>query len=263
MPEPLYLSISQIAVLTECEQRWVFRKTLGDPETVMGVPLLLGSLLHELCQGWAQGLPWREVWRDELEASGWEEGFEEPEYFLRAWSIMLDWETYYGVKNTAYVVVGRELPFDVEVPGVEGVRIRGYLDELRSTQTGDRRTDSELRVGEYKSMGRWGREKMVPFDPQLWTYIWIARQLHSGVTGATFDAISTYAYKSPEPEKRFKKIELEYDERAVAQNLEYLQRAARRALELREAPALAVRNIGENSCRYCAHHRVCLTPWDA
>lgn len=261
MTDPLYLSISQISKLTGCEQRWVFTKTLGDPDVAQGEALLLGSLLHELCQGWAQGLQWRDVWREELEATEWEEGFEEPRYFLRAWSIMLDWETFYGPKPS-YTVVGRELPFDVPVPGVEGVRIRGYLDELRSVQTGPRRTDSEIRVGEYKSMGRWGREKMVPFDPQLWTYVWIAKQIHAGVTGATFDAISTYPYKTPEPEKRFKKIELEYDERMIEQNLMYLQRAGRRALELRDQPGLAIRNIQQDGCRWCDFHKACLTPWE-
>lgn len=259
--EPLFLSITQIAKLTGCEQRWVFLKTLGDPDSAKGEALLKGSLLHELCQGWAKGRDWREVWREELEKTEWEEGFVEPTYFLEAWSIMVDWETFYGPRPE-YTVVGVELPFDVAVPDVPGVRIRGFLDELRSHENGPKRTDAILRVGEYKSMGRWGREKMVPYDPQLWTYIWIARQLNPAVTGATFDAISTYPYKDPQPEKRFKKIELEYDERRIDQTVMYLQRAARRALELREQPELAIRNISQDGCRWCDHFRACHEPWE-
>lgn len=263
MSEPLYLSVSQIAKLTECEQRWVFNKTIGEPaDQAKSVPLELGTLLHELCQGWAVGLAWRDVWRRELEAWGWQEGFEEPEHFLRAWDIMLDWETLYG-ERPDYTVVGRELPFNVAIPGFEGlVHIRGFLDELRAHKNGPKRTDDVIRVGEYKSMGRWGREKMVPYDPQLWTYLWIARSIHAGVTGATFDAISTYAYKEPSPDKRFKKIELEYDERRIEQTVLYLQRAATRALELQAEPDRAIRNISQDGCRYCDHFVRCMTPWE-
>lgn len=266
-PEILHLSITQLGRLTRCEMQWVFDRLARDAgdekRTAKTVPLLLGTLLHRLMGAWDTGRDWRIEWHQALlEDPTYEPGFEPEEYFTRAWSIMEDWEQKFG-DTPADRLVAIELPFDVEVPGVPGVRIRGFMDGLRATPatledgTPDpNRTHDLVRLVEYKSMGRWGREDLVPFDLQLWAYLWILSRILQP-TGAQFVAISTYPYKEPSPEKRFKVIELEYQQHMVDLAVEQIRKLAKRAVQVRRRPELAVKNIGE-ACRYCEHKLQCL-----
>lgn len=266
--DTLYLSASQIGRLTTCENQWVLGKIAPEKSTegpVKSVPLLLGTLMHRLLGAWDTGRPWRDEWNEALQDDPfWEEGFEPDEYYQRAWDIMLDWETKNGPRP-AVLALALELPFDLPVPGVPGVRIRGFMDGLRAVPnvladgTEDpNRTHDHLRIIEYKTMGRWGRERWVPYDPQLWTYLWALDHLVP-VAGVDFEAVSTYAYKEPTPEKRFKRIELEWDDDQIARIVGDLQTAGRRALELLEDPSRANKNIGDN-CNWCAFQDACLRP---
>lgn len=199
-----------------------------------------------------------------------EAGWTSPKTFLRALAIMDAWVAVHGEhpskdpdpewSNTDLVAL--ELPFDLPIPGVPGARVRGFLDGLVSTPVDKIRTHDTLRLLEFKTMGKWGRENQVPFDPQLNLYLWAARQLMGpSVEGAVFEAISTYDYKQGGPERRFKRIPLEYDQRKVAMQMDNVKKVARRAKALLKNPALAIRNIGD-ACTYCDFRRQCLTPWE-
>ena len=261
----LLLSASQVDRLASCEMRWLLDKTMPPgPESAKSEALLLGTLMHRLMGAWWQGRPWQQEWDTALaEEDGWEPGYEAPTVFNRAVKIMAAWVEVHGL-TPPYPLVALELPFDLPVPGLKDVRIRAFIDGLVTvpadgTRPDDRRKDT-LRLLEFKTMGRWGRETMVPWDPQLHLYLWAARQLFNA-DGAIFEAISTYDYKTGGAERRFKRIDLPYDERAVARTLDDVRTAAKRARLLLKTPALAVRNITKD-CSWCPHFKQCLTPWE-
>lgn len=298
----LYFSVSQITKFTSCEERWLRTKTTPREEQhfAKSDALDLGTLVHTLKAAWWSGKPWREAWvAAAIEAVGavdiaWkvargklvelDKGWQVPTVFHRAIPIMEAWDRVHGVtpakdSNPHGVspdgehvdlsnlsLVATEMPFDLPIPGVPGTRIRGFLDGIVSQQVDDVRVHDVPWLVEEKTMGRWGRENQVAWDPQLHVYGWAARQM-LGVRGAIFEAISTYDYKTPEgkgPEavdgKRFKRIALVFDDRQIERTMENVRRVARRAKQLIKNPGLAVRNAGD-ACTYCDFRRECLTPW--
>lgn len=261
-PGLLHLSASGIGRLTSCEERWYLHQTTPASERnfMKGVPLLLGTLMHSLLGAWYQGRSWQDEWALCLSQEiGWEEGFEAPEHFYRAEAIMQDWVTLHGDKSP-WPMLAVELPFELPVPGVPGVDVRGFIDGMVAIPVDDNRMHDRLMLLEFKTMGRWGRERQVPWDPQLHLYLWAARQMFP-VQGVIFEAVSTYKYKDPSPEKRFKRIELLYDQRLVDRAVDDLQRASRRGLEILSEPTKAVRSVGD-ACTWCDFRRRCHTPWE-
>lgn len=284
----LYLSASQLSKFTDCESRWVRDKTAVDRIERAGSDATdLGTLLHTLQGAWWSGRSWRAEWIlavAEYVGAGIEEvaytvkdgeiaeldkGWTAPKVFLRALPIMAAWEEVHGTHPSkdpdpewaGTTLVALELPFDLPIPGVPGARVRGFIDGLVSRPVDKVRTHDELRIVEWKSMGRWGREDQVPFDPQLHLYLWAAKQLLPNLTGAVFEAISTYAYKDGPPDRRFKRIPLDYDARAIDLSMKNVTKVARRAKALLKNPGLAIRNVG-GACTYCDHRMACLTPWE-
>lgn len=287
LPLPdLRLSVSQIERFTSCEQKWLYTKVVPPEERAFASSeaMDLGSLMHRLMGAWWSRKNWRAEWLAALvevlgddagyrltraghlaeKAGGWEA----PRHFLRARPIMDAWIAVHGASPakdpdpewSSTTLVALEVPFDIPVPGVEDVRIRGFIDGVVSTPVDRIRVHDQIRLLEFKTMGRWGREDRVPFDPQLNIYLYAAKQMFD-VQGAVFEAISTYDYKQGPPERRFKRIELPYDQRLVDRTIENVQRVAVRAREVLETPTLAVRNVGD-ACTYCDFRQRCLTPWD-
>jgi hypothetical protein len=209
-------------------------------------------------------------------------GWGVPTIFLRAKKIMEAWEEVHGVSPeqdealealdardlretlpglAGAELVALELPFDLPIPGVKDARVRGFMDGLVSIPAPNGvRVHATTKILEFKTMGRWGKEDRVWFDPQLLLYLWAARQLF-GVESAVFEAISTYDYKDGPATKRFKRIELPYDQRAIDRLVDDLQRQAKRARQILKNPGLAIRNVGE-ACTYCDHQQACLRPWE-
>lgn len=258
----LLLSASQINKFTQCEMRWLFSKTRPQENLAKSDALRLGTLMHSLLGAWWQGRPWQDEYdRCLAEEPGWEPGYEPPDVYSRAVKIMAAWVEVHGL-TPPYPLIALELPFDLPIPGVPGARIRGFLDGVVNVPSLDGiRTHDRARILEFKTMGRWGREDQVPWDPQLHVYLWAANQLF-GADGVIFEAVSTYDYKQGGPERRFKRIELPYDERAVARTMDDVARVARRAKAVLQRPLLAVRSVGDQ-CKWCEHHIECLTPWEA
>lgn len=293
----LYLSASQIEKFTSCEQKWVFGKTTDSPPSAGSDATDLGTLLHTLKGAWWSGRSWRAEWIlavAEYMGVGIEEvaytinkageieeldkGWTAPKVFHRAPPIMAAWEEVHGthpskdpnphgtaldgttVDLTGATLVALELPFDLPIPGVPDARVRGFIDGLISTQVDKVRVHDQLWIIEEKSMGKWGRENQVPWDPQLNLYLWAAKQLLPNLQGAVFEAISTYAYKEGPPSRRFKRIPLAYDPRIVDQTMKNVAKVARRGKTLLKNPGLAIRSIG-GACTYCDHRMACLTPW--
>lgn len=262
--DTVYLSATQIGRLTSCEMKWVLGKTSEAPAQEKSVPLQLGTLLHRLVGAWYLGKDWHSEYmlaRSEWQLDQLDQAYDEwepvlPEYFSRAEDILEDWVRFYGPEPEV-PALAVELPFNLQVPGVPGVRVRGFMDGVLGLPVDDNRTHDRIRVLELKSMGRWGREKLVPDDPQLWLYLWALDHLVP-VEGVRFDAISTYAYKEPSPEKRFKRIDLEWSQAKVDDSVVNLQKVARRALELLEDPESAIKNISDASCTWCDFRTQCL-----
>lgn len=282
----LRLSVSQIQKFTTCENRWLLHKTLPPEQKqfARSEALDLGTLMHRLLAAWRSGRSWRDEWIAALvedvgldhayeirrgEIRERKTGWEAPRHFVRALPIMQDWEKVHGRIGAedpdpdlaGMTFVATELPFDLPVPGVQDVRIRGFIDGMVSQPVDDVKVHDRLRIVEDKTMGRWGREAQVPFDLQLNTYLWAARQLNSQVDGAVFEAISTYAYKNGTPEIRFKRLFLDYDPRLVDRTMQDVARVARRMKAVLKNPNLVVRNVGD-ACTYCDYRRQCLTPWE-
>lgn len=271
----LYFSASSMQRFTDCEERWLRYHALSQDERQQSAPseaMLLGTLMHTLLGAWWAGREWEWVWVSELddeipdgaayrlsdggiiEVPGWEA----PRHFLRARKIMEAWVEVHG-RQAPWPLVSLELPFDLPLPGVRGVRVKGYIDGLvRQGSAGGR--DGDLMLLEFKTMGRWGKERRVSWDPQLHLYLWAAKQLFD-VQGVVYEAISTYDYKTGPTERRFQRITLPYDERMVERAVSDVRRAAVRAKQLLSKPELAVRSVGER-CDYCPFHRPCLTPWE-
>ena len=283
----LQLSVSQIQKFTTCENRWLLNRQLPEEQKQIAKsePLSLGTLMHSCLAAWRSGRSWREAWiAAVIEEVGSTEvaykvsrgkivelakGWQAPKWMHRALPIMDDWEKVHGRtgeqdKDPAMAgmqFVATELPFNIEVPGVPGARIRGFLDSMVAQPVDHIRVHDRMKVVEDKTMGRWGRENQVPFDLQLNVYLWAARQMNGNVDGAVFEAISTYDYKNGTPEIRFKRLFLPYDQRLVDRTMHDVAAAARRMAEVLEDPERAVRNVGD-ACTYCDFRRVCLTPWE-
>lgn len=282
----LRLSVSQIQRFTTCENRWLLHQTLPPEQKqfAKSEALELGTLMHTLLAAWRSGRSWREAWlaalveevgpdhayeiqRGEIQEK--KTGWVAPRIYQRALPIMQDWERVHGRIGAedpdpdlaGMTFVATELPFDLPVPGVQGVRIRGFIDGMISQPVDDVRAHDRLLIVEDKTMSRWGREDQVPFDLQLNVYLWAARQLNGRVDGAVFEAISTYAYKNGTPEIRFKRLFLDYDERLVSRTMQDVARVARRMKAVMKNPNLVVRNVGD-ACTYCDYRRQCLTPWE-
>lgn len=282
----LRLSVSQIQKFTTCENRWYLAKTIPRDQQnfAKSEALDLGTLMHSLLAAWRSGRSWREAWIAALiEAVGSVDigyeikdgeiveraGWDAPSIFTRALPIMRDWELVRGrslledpdpaLAGTSFVAT--ELPFDLPVPGVKGARIRGFIDALVSTPVDGVKVHDRLRIVEDKTMGRWGRERQVPFDLQLNVYLWAARNLNPQVDGAVFEAVSTYAYKNGTPDIRFKRLFLDYDERLVSRTMRDVTAAAKRMTAVLKNPGLIVRNVSD-SCTYCDFRAQCLTPWE-
>lgn len=265
---PLKLSASQITRVSECEMRWLLGKTSAKVDDgPRPTYFLLGDLVHSGLQAWGTGTPVGPVMERFLVQVDphWDPGFEPPPWFQKGARIMEAWELLNGPPRN--ILMGTEVPFDIEIPGTKGVRVRGFLDGIRLVPSEDGiRTHDSYRVQEYKTMGRWGREAYVRDATDTWLYVWAARQMFPNVTGLDFVAVSTYDYKSTgddeaDARRRFKEIPVEYDQNYVDRMLDDLRRTARRAQEILRNPKRAVRNVGEK-CGRCEHRQLCLTPWD-
>lgn len=258
----LRLSASQISKFGRCEMQWLFDKTSEQTdERAKSEALLLGTLMHRLMGAWWQGRAWEDEFALSLaEETGWEEGYAPPKIYDRASKIMEAWVQVHGTKPP-FTLIALELPFDLPVPGTKDVSIRGFIDGLVNVPAASGvRVHDTVRILEFKTMGRWGREDQVSWDPQLHLYLWAARRLFKA-DGVIFEAISTYDYKTGDPDRRFKRIEVEYDERMVARTLDDVRRVAKRAKAVLKNPGLAVRSVGDQ-CKWCDHFKTCLTPWD-
>jgi hypothetical protein len=262
---PLKLSASQAAKLGKCEMRWVLGKLSPDEGGSGPRPsyFILGDLVHAGFQAWGSG---KNPFDAMLALSG-EFGlnYDTDETVRKARSIMLYWVELNGPER--HILMGTELPFDIEIPGTKGVRVRGFFDGVRRIPAEDGiRTHDTYRVEEYKTMGRWGRDAYVREAIDTHLYIWAASQQYPNVTGLDFQAISTYDYKptgddEADAAKRFRLIEVEYDQRFIDRMLGDLRAVATRGQALLKKPSLAIKNIGDD-CRRCEHKTQCLRPWD-
>lgn len=260
---PLVLSASQLNRFATCETAWLLDRQHPRDE---GGPkpdyFLVGEGVHRCIQAWAVGRPWQPALDAALAEADphWTADFEPPEWYAKVATIMEAWVRDRGAApDTPWVAV--ELPFDLEIPGAGGARIRGFLDGMRRVPGPDANPNHDTRrVVEIKTMGRWGRERRAPFASDTWLYLWAARSLIPGVTGLDFEAISTYPSKSADYE-RLRPLAIEYDPRFEARMLEDLRRTAKRASAIVKNPALAVRSVGE-ACDRCAHQQRCLRPWE-
>jgi len=261
---PLKLSASQAAKLGKCEMRWVLGKL--SPEEGGSGPrpsyFILGDLVHAGFQAWGSGKSTMQA----INALAKEFGLliTDP-LVLKANGILSDWQLLNG--DPSHILMGIELPFDIEIPGTKGVRVRGFLDGIERRPVDGVRTHDTYRIHEYKTMGRWGREAYARDAVDTHLYIWAASQQYPNVTGLDFQAISTYDYKPSDPPKpeddakrKFRLISVEYDQRYIDRMLADLRNVATRAQALLRKPSLAIRNIGDD-CRRCEHKTQCLTPW--
>jgi hypothetical protein len=264
---PLYLSANQLRKLGACENDWVLSKIQPWPEETGPEPdyFILGNLLHRLTDAWWARKPWRQellaaMAAVEPDADGYKDvGLDK--IHRKAERIMTRYEMVYGTEPPAgQFLVGTEIPFDLPVPGTKRTRVRGFLDGLKRIPVDGKPWHDELRIREAKSMGRWGREKQVPYADDTWLYIWAARQSYGlNVSGLDFEAISTFDYKAgdDDPAKAFKSIPVEYDQGRVDLMLDNLRRASVRAEALIRRPALAVRAVGDQ-CLKCQWKTECL-----
>lgn len=269
----IYLSASGMDRFA-CENKWTldqFDRAAKDEENATAVAeigppsewvevngdqapdyLRLGTLWHRLTAAWRGG----KLWTSEWEAALSEEGGKEDAVFKKAFDLMARYVAFYGA--APFPIIANELPFDLPVPGVPGVRVHGFLDGVGDSGT---RRKPKIWAWEDKTMGRWGKDKTAATSTQNLLYLWAVRHLFNEVEGLVFDAVSTYDYKNPEPGQPFRRILVPYDARAEARIVDDLQRVAKRAKILMQKPHLAVRAVGD-ACNWCSFTTPCLTPWE-
>lgn len=263
---PLVLSAGQLNTFGTCEMQWLLNRSRPERDDEPGSRpdyFKLGDAVHAGIQAWGLGTDIAAALALVFEEA--EPGFdldewEAPAWFKTAQTIMDAWVAEHGPKSPVpWVAV--ELPFDVEIPGTRGVRIRGWIDGLKRLPGPDRNPNHDtFRVVEIKTMGRWGRERRVPFANDTWLYLWAVRLLVPRLTGLDFEAISTYPSKAADYE-RLRPTSVEWDERHAERMLNDLRRTAKRATAIVKNPALAVRSVGE-ACDRCPHQVPCLRPWE-
>ena len=269
---PLKLSASQLYRFSVCEMAWLLdrqRVPTGNHEAARPDYFLIGDAVHAGIQAWGVGRPWRDaVLAVLIEAEPWwSPEYEEPAWAQKALRIVASWVHVHGERPPVWWVA-TELPFDVEIPGAGGARVRGFLDGLTSQPHEDGiPSHGEYRITEIKTMGRAGRAKRVPYANDTWLYLWAARCSIPAVTGLDFEAISTYDYKptgdaDADAARPFSTVRVEWDERAAERMLTDLRRTAKRAAAITKNPHLAVRSVGDE-CGRCPHQIPCLRPWEA
>lgn len=253
-PGPLLLSVSGLGRLTHCERKFLANRDVEDDGS-RGFAAMLGTLIHQLAQEHLFRRDWVREWERQLMAEPfWTPEYEPPALFAKAHWLMERYETVYA--QDPLTGISAEVPFDLPLPGMEDVRIRGYIDGLASGPSG-------LVLLELKSMGRWGKAERAGWEPQCHTYLWAARQLGLPVTGCIFRAIYTgHKHDAEKPvaaHKSFRDVWVPYDQHQIDLVLDDYRRAARRANHIIAHPEDAVRNVGEG-CTYCPFKFGCILP---
>lgn len=257
--EELHLSASGYARLVKCETRWLRQHREEDvsPRASEG-PMFLGTLTHLLVQAFWEGKAWSDVLAAELSnVVGWEPGYQEPEAFTRAAWIMSRYAEHYGPMLPEWEHVATEVPFDLPFNAVKGASVKGFIDLiLRNRKTG------ALWVREIKTMGKWDRCNLVPFDPQLWLYLHGARKTGYPVIGAQFDAIYTYQYRGKvarPASDSFRQIDIADDGPQLRRILAEYEVAASRARLLVDGVLRPTKALSD-ACTYCQFYEGCATP---
>lgn len=238
--------------LTACERKWHLTRELGEPDGPKSSALQLGTLMHALIQEHMLRRPWRDEWAKRLaDEPGWDETWEPPALFNTAEWLMQRYEKVYAKDPLTTITV--EVPFDLPLPGMPEVRVRGYIDGLAYGPDG-------LVLAEIKTMGKWAKADRAVWEPQVPTYLWAAHQMGLEVKGAVFRAVYTYRYRGKEERPAadsFRDVWVPYDQAQIDAVLDDYRRAARRGQHLIDHPEDAVRNVGEG-CNYCPHKRGCV-----
>jgi len=187
------IDFSSLSNLAGCQWRWFARYVRGLPEKPSPA-LRLGTLMHELCAQWWEGLDWRLHMTEVVRA--WEKENPDaefsPEWMGKAIWLMERYEDFYGPERDTVKVIATELYFKVRLPHRYGYLV-GQIDNLWEI-------DGRLWVVERKTGADFSRLDQHERSHQTTFYYWAARQLGYEPWGIMIDFLRTYRWKrDPHP----------------------------------------------------------------
>jgi len=184
----MQLSYSRIATARGCWKKYDFKYNQGLNPIVKPSALTLGKLIHEAFEKFYKGATDTECIQyisDEFDkAIGSAEMFDQEDLVIAKYTALGMW-TYYPHKDlTEFEEIKSEYEFNVKVPGLRGVRYRGFIDGLN-------KKDGYWFIRECKTTGLSQRqfEGRASTSGQGTGYVWAAKQDKYDVKGIMFDAI--------------------------------------------------------------------------
>lgn len=189
-----WISYSEARTLGHCEEQWRLQYREHEDREPSD-KMLLGTLLHVGAAAF-----WQDVCVDaavDRELYGGEDfvGREVPDWVGADADWLMDrYMLWYADMRSDVKAAHSELELTATLPGTK-VKVMGHVDEMWEV-------DGKLWLVERKSYGSRDRLDLLPVDPQISAYCWLARENGLDVYGVVFDGIYTYHWKPEKPTQK-------------------------------------------------------------
>lgn len=182
-------SYTELNTIAQCEMRWAHKYLYRTDQGEKTTGLAKGTWLHDVVGQWwwDPTLSMDEIVRHARNAQADLPWVEDAVWVANRYE-----QHYFADRAEVVETVGREVRLELDLPGT-GVRVVAWIDEIRRDAQGG------LWLVERKTMLNWARLSLLPVDPQITTYLWIARASGLPVVGVLFDAIRTYHWAPEKP----------------------------------------------------------------
>lgn len=192
-----WISFSEASTLAKCEFLWdlQYRQHI-DREP--GQKMMLGTLVHAgvaafWAQRWSPQIANVEDAVYEAAADVEMEGLEKETLEQAHW-LMRRYERHYTPELADVKVLATELELTATLPGSR-TKVMGHIDELWEV-------NGRIWLVERKTYGSRDRLDLIPVDPQITSYAWLARENDIDVYGIVFDGAYTYRWKPDKPTQK-------------------------------------------------------------
>lgn len=187
------ISFSEANALSQCEERWSLQYRHHE-DRQPGDGMLKGTLLHTGADAFWDGEDWETAVAEQWHADD-EFAVADSEILDDAQWLLDRYTRYYADMRDDVEVYAKELELTAKLPGTK-VTLMGHIDHVW-------RVGGHLYVVERKSYGRRDRLDLLPVDPQISSYVWLARQNGLDVAGVLYDGIYTHRWTPTKPTQKY------------------------------------------------------------